>query len=101
MAYEMIVALEITDDATYARYRDAMRPLLESYGGGFRYDFVVAEVLKSASEHPIQRVFAIHFRDRDARDAFFADPRYLEIRARYFDASVRGRTILAEHSLDA
>ncbi len=99
MAHEMIVAMHVLDDEGYARYRDAMRPLLESYGGGFRYDFVVSKVLRSEAEHPINRVFAIHFRDRESRDAFFADPRYRAVRERFFDASVGARTLVAEHEV--
>ncbi len=57
----MMVGLTVTDDALYQQYREAMAPLLAAHGGGFRYDFTIAKVLKSASEHPINRVFAIGF----------------------------------------
>jgi uncharacterized protein (DUF1330 family) len=97
MTYEMLVALHLTDDAGYQEYRAAMTPLLHAAGGGFRYDFVVAKVLQSASDHPIQRVFAIHFPDRAARDAFYANPDYRAIRARHYDRSVAGRTVIAEY----
>jgi uncharacterized protein (DUF1330 family) len=97
MTHEMIVGLTVADDAGYRQYRAEMTPLLHAAGGGFRYDFVVAEVLQSASDHPINRVFAIHFPDRRAKDAFFGDARYLAIRARHFERSVRGRTLIAEY----
>lgn len=98
MPYEMMVALEIVDPDGYQRYREAMRPLLEAAGGGFRYDFEIARTLRSAAAHPITRVFAIYFRDRAARDALFADPQYQEIKARHFASAVRATTILAEYS---
>jgi len=94
MTHEMMVGLTVTDDAVYTSYRAAMLPLLTEHGGGFRYDFRVGEVLKSASDHPINRVFTIHFRDRAAKDAFFADPRYREVKARFFESSVAGTTIV-------
>ena len=94
MVHEMMVALTVADDAQYDAYRAAMLPILTEYGGGFRYDFDVATVRKTASDHPINRVFTIHFYDRAAKDAFFADPRYCEVKARFFASSVTGTTIV-------
>ena len=56
MVHEMMVALTVTDGAKYQAYREAMAPILADYGGGFRYDFDIARVLKSASDHAINRV---------------------------------------------
>lgn len=97
MVFERIVALHVTDEQGYQRYREAMAPLLAAHGGGFRYDFRVGKVLKSASEHPINRVFAIYFGSRELMDAFFANPEYLAIRAKYFDASVAGVTAIGAY----
>ena len=85
------------DRARYQAYRDAMRPLLAAAGGGFRYDFEIGSTLQSEAAHPITRLFAIHFPDRTAKDAFFSDPAYLAVRERYFAEAVRGRTVLAEY----
>ncbi len=97
MAFEMIVGLTVSDDAAYQSYRDAMTPLLNAEGGGFRYDFVVSKVLKSAAPHVINRVFAIYFKDAASKDAFFAKPEYKAIRARHFEHSVTGTTVIAEY----
>lgn len=97
MAHELVVGLTVTDDATYAQYRAAMAPLLAAHGGGFSYDFTIAKALKSASTHPINRVFAIYFEDRARKDAFFANPDYLAIKARYFERSVAGTTIIGAY----
>lgn len=94
MVHEMMVALTVTDGAKYQAYREAMAPILADYGGGFRYDFDIARVLKSASDHAINRVFTIYFGDRDKKDGFFADPRYREVKAKFFEASVSGTTIV-------
>ena len=97
MQHEMLVGLEVTDDEAYQQYRDAMRPILERHGGGFRYDFKVSEVLARQTDDVINRVFTIHFADRDARERFFAHPEYQRIKADYFEASVGATTIIAEY----
>jgi uncharacterized protein (DUF1330 family) len=97
MTHENLVALDIADPSLYQQYRDAMRPLLEAAGGGFRYDFEISRTLRAEATHPIQRVFAIYFRDRAAKEAFFADPAYLAIRARFFAPAVRAVTVIAEY----
>jgi uncharacterized protein (DUF1330 family) len=93
MTYELMVGLHVTDDSLYHEYRAAMAPLLAAHGGGFRYDFTIAAVLKSASEHPINRVFAIYFGGKEHMDRFFAHPDYLAIKAKFFARSVAGTTI--------
>lgn len=93
MVHELMVGLTVIDDAVYQQYRDAMAPLLAAHGGGFRFDFTIAKVLKSASEHPINRVFAIYFASRERKDAFFANADYQAIKARFFERAVAGTTI--------
>ncbi len=93
MVYEMMVGLTVTDDAVYQEYRDAMAPLLAAHGGGFRFDFTIAKVLKSASDHPINRVFAIYFASQERKDAFFGNADYQAIKARFFTRAVAGTTI--------
>ena len=97
MTHERVVGLTVTDDAVYGQYRAAIAPLLAAHGGAFRFDFKIAEVLKSSSDHPINRVFALQFADRERQEAFFANPEYRRIRATYFDRSVRGTTVIAEY----
>jgi len=97
MTHELMVGLTVTDDATYQQYRLAMAPLLAAHGGGFRYDFTIAKVLQSASDHPINRVFAIYFGSVAQKDAFFAHPDYLAIRARFFQPAVTGTTVFGAY----
>jgi uncharacterized protein (DUF1330 family) len=96
MPYEMTVGLLVTDQAMYAQYRREMRPLLERAGGTFRYDFDVARVLESENGAEINRAFVIRFPDRSTKERFFADPRYLEIRRRLFEPSVKSTVRIAE-----
>ncbi|MFP5386913.1 MAG: DUF1330 domain-containing protein [Bacteriovoracia bacterium] len=98
MAYEMMVGLTVTNDDLYTEYRENMRPLLIQHGGGFRYDFKVSEVLKTESDHPINRVFAIYFKDEENMNAFFNHPDYKKIKGRFFEGSVGGTTIISQYN---
>ena len=74
-----------------------MKPILESYGGGFGYDFQIAEVLKSETEAPINRVFTIYFRDESAMNSFFSNKEYLEIKEKHFNQAVTHTTFIATY----
>lgn len=95
MAFERLVGLEVTDDASYQKYREGMTPILHRYGGGFGYDFKISEVLKSRTDAPINRVFTIYFPDEEAGKAFFSDPEYLQVRKKFFDPAVANTTLMA------
>jgi len=97
MSYEMMVGLQIKDDDNYNLYREAMIPLLETYGGGFRYDFKVSETLKNEENRPINRVFAIYFKDKENMDLFFSNSKYLSIKSKFFEVSVEATTIISEY----
>ncbi len=98
MVYEMLMGLQVKNDELYTKYREAMAPFLKKYGGGFRYDFKIAEVLKNEEGRPINRVFVIYFADKEKMDQFFADPEYKKVKEQYFDASVESRTTISEYS---
>lgn len=97
MAYEMLVGLQISDDNMYTQYRQAMTPILLRFGGGFRYDFKISEVLKNEEGNPINRVFIIYFSDESSKNQFFSDPEYKVVKEKYYDKSVSARTMIAEY----
>lgn len=97
MAFETLVGLNVVDDAGYQAYRTAMMPILNSFGGGFGYDFKISEVLKSATEAPINRVFTLYFPDEETMKAFFRDATYLEARRTHFENAVMDVTIIATY----
>lgn len=97
MAIERLVGLFVTDDALYTKYREAMRPILHSYGGEFGYDFKISEVLKTEVKDPINRVFTIFFENEKSMNHFFTDDNYLKIRTKYFDPAVSASTIIAKY----
>ncbi|MCY1062755.1 DUF1330 domain-containing protein [Nannocystis sp. SCPEA4] len=94
----MLVALVVADPVAYARYREAMAPILAAHGGSFRHDFVVAEVLRGVDPGS-NRVFTLVFPDRAAKQRFFADERYREVRAVHFEPAVVHTEIVAEFTL--
>ena len=90
-----LFGLEVTDDAGYARYREAMAPILARHGGAFGCDFVVARVLLGPSPR-INRVFTLAFPDAGSRDRFFADETYRAVRKQWFEPSVGTVAALGE-----
>ncbi len=98
MVYEMLVGLHVTNDEMYQTYREKMTPVLVECGGGFGYDFRIAEVLKSQADHEINRVFTIYFPDKEAMRQFFSAESYKAIKAEFFEPSVASRTLIAEYN---
>ncbi|MEN8374730.1 MAG: DUF1330 domain-containing protein [Gemmatimonadota bacterium] len=94
--HDTLVALNVVDDDLYDRYRAGMTPLLEARGGFFGHDFRVGEVLRSAVDHPVNRVFVISFPDEATRESYFASEDYLAVRREFFDPAVEGATVLAQ-----
>jgi len=94
---EILVGLRVTDEATYATYREHMTPLLIARGGSFGLDLRVGEILKNPGAEPFNRLFTIRFPSLSAHDAFFADPAYVAVRERYFDPSVAYRVRLGSY----
>ena len=95
--FERIMGLNVTDDIEYQKYREAMLPILKSFGGSFGYDFKIAEVLKSKTEDNINRVFTIEFPSKQKMDKFFSFPDYISVREKHLDNSVKSKTVIAMH----
>jgi uncharacterized protein (DUF1330 family) len=95
--HEKLVGLLVSNEELYQEYRNAMLPILKEYGGGFGYDFNVSEVLINYSSNPINRVFTIHFPDKDSSKEFFNNHKYQEAKERYYNAAVECTTIISEY----
>ena len=98
MVYEMLVGLHVTNDKVYQDYREKMTPVLIECGGGFGYDFRIAEVLKTQTDNEINRVFTIYFPDKEAMEQFFSAESYRAIKAKFFESSVASTTVIAEYT---
>lgn len=97
MSYERIMGLDVFDDTQYQKYRDAMMPILKRFGGAFGFDFKVSEVLLSPTDDNINRVFTISFPSEKHMDDFFSNPEYLSVQQKYFNDSVKSKTIISLH----
>ncbi len=97
MAYEILVGLNVLDDDLYSQYRAAMKPILIRFGGGFGYDFRIAEVLLSEVNKKINRVFTIHFPSKTDMESFFSDEEYLKVKEQFFIKSVGDTTIISSY----
>jgi uncharacterized protein (DUF1330 family) len=96
---EILVGVHVIDEAGYTGYRTEMTPLLEAHGGRFVLDVRVAEVLRAPSSVAFNRLFAIRFPSTRHRDAFFANPDYMAIRARLFEPSVSEMVRLGDYAV--
>lgn len=96
----MLVGLQVKDVVAYSNYRKAMIPILKTFGGGFRYDFKVSETIINDEGRPINRVFAILFKDKDSMNSFFQDDEYKKIKTKLFETSVETTTIITEYARD-
>jgi uncharacterized protein (DUF1330 family) len=97
MAFERIMGIEVTDEVMYQLYRDAMAPILKTFGGSFGFDFKIEEVLRSKTSNKINRVFTLAFASQLDMESFFSDPNYLIVKDTYFNKSVNSVTVIALH----
>ena len=100
MAIERLVALQVTKDDQYSKYREKMTPILKEHNGDFGYDFKIEEVLKSEINKPINRVFTIKFKSEFDMESFFSNKEYLKIKEAYFVASVSSVIEIAKYERD-
>ncbi|MFV1977274.1 MAG: DUF1330 domain-containing protein [Candidatus Scalindua sp.] len=100
MSFERIIGLDVIDDQEYQKYREAILPLLKTYGGAFGYDFRVSEVLLSRTKDDINRVFTIEFPSKSKMEAYFRDPEYIVIQNRHLNNSINSKTVISLHEKD-
>lgn len=95
--FERVMGLNVIDDQGYQRYREAMLPILKTFGGSFGYDFRVSEVLLSKTDDEINRVFTIEFPSKERMEAFFSNPDYVAVQNRYLKNSINSKTVISMH----
>ncbi len=100
MSFERIIGLDVIDDQEYQKYREAILPLLKTYGGAFGYDFRVSEVLLSKTKDDINRVFTIEFPSKFKMEAYFRDPEYIVIQNQHLNNSINSKTVISLHEKD-
>ena len=77
MAAYIVAQLKVNDPAAFQRYRDAVTPLVDRFGGRFRVRGGELEVLEG--DWPLPRLVIIEFQSRDAARLFYDSPEYQQI----------------------
>jgi uncharacterized protein (DUF1330 family) len=96
---EVLIGVNVVDAEGYARYRARIAPLLEAHGGAFGVDVGVAEVFRSPSDQPMNRLFTLRFPSVERLDAFFSFPAYLAARAELFAPCVSAMTQFGKYEV--
>jgi uncharacterized protein (DUF1330 family) len=77
MAAYIVAQLRVHDPAAFQRYREAVTPLVDRFGGRYRVRGAEPEVLEGA--WPFPRLTIIEFQSRDAARLFYESPEYQKI----------------------
>ena len=77
MAAYIVAQLKVHDPAMFQRYREAVTPLIDRFGGRYRVRGGELEVLEG--DWPLPRLTIIEFQSRDAARLFYESPEYQQI----------------------
>lgn len=77
MAAYIVAQVKVHDPAAYQRYRDAVTPLVDRFGGRFRVRGGGLDVLEG--DWPLPRLVIIEFQSKDAARLFYDSPEYQQI----------------------
>jgi uncharacterized protein (DUF1330 family) len=77
MAAYIVAQLKVHDPAMFQRYREAVTPLIDRFGGRYRVRGGELDVLEG--DWPAPRLVIIEFQSRDAARLFYDSPEYQKI----------------------
>jgi uncharacterized protein (DUF1330 family) len=77
MAAYIVAQLKVRDPAAFQRYREAVTPLVDQFGGRFRVRGGELEVQEG--DWPWPRLVIIEFPSKDAARLFYESPEYQKI----------------------
>ena len=89
----IVAQLKVHDQAMFQRYRDAVTPLVDRFGGRYRVRGGELEVLEG--DWPFPRLTIIEFQSRNAARLFFDSPEYRKIQP-LREKSADGTVVIAE-----
>ena len=72
MAAYIVAQVKVRDPAAYQRYREAVTPLIDRFGGRFRVRGGELDVLEG--DWPLPRLVIIEFQSKDAARLFYDSP---------------------------
>lgn len=76
MSAYLVAQLKVHDPKTFERYRAAVTPLVDRFGGRYRIRGGQTEVLEG--DWQTERLVVIEFQSRDAARLFYDSPEYQE-----------------------
>jgi uncharacterized protein (DUF1330 family) len=77
VAAYIVAQLKVHDPAMFQRYREAVTPLIDRFGGRYRVRGGELEVLEG--DWPLPRLVIIEFQSQDAARLFYESPEYQQI----------------------
>ena len=77
MAAYIVAQLKVHDPAMFQRYREAVTPLIDRFGGRYRVRGGALDVLEG--DWPLPRLVVIEFQSKDAARLFYESPEYQKI----------------------
>ena len=77
MAAYIVAQLKVNDPAAFQRYREAVTPLVDRFGGRFRVRGGELDVVEGDWAWP--RLVIIEFQSKDAARLFYESPEYQKI----------------------
>jgi uncharacterized protein (DUF1330 family) len=77
MAAYIVAQLKVHDPAMFQRYREAVTPLVDRFGGRYRVRGGELEVLEG--DWPLPRLTIIEFQSQGAARLFYESPEYQQI----------------------
>ena len=77
MAAYIVAQLKVHDPATFQRYREAVTPLVDRFGG--RFLIRGGELDVREGDWPLPRLVVIEFQSKDAARLFYDSPEYQKI----------------------
>jgi uncharacterized protein (DUF1330 family) len=77
MAAYLVAQLKVNDPAAFQRYREAVTPLVDRFGGRFRVRGGALDVVEG--DWPWPRLVIIEFQSKDAARLFYESPEYQKI----------------------
>ena len=93
MAAYIVAQLKVHDPAMFYRYRDAVTPSVDRFGGRYRVRGGELEVLDG--DRPFPRLTIIEFQSRDAARLFYDSPEHQKI-LRLRQESAKGTVAIVE-----
>lgn len=93
MAAYIVAQLKVEDPATFERYREAVTPLVDRFGGRYVIRGGAPEVLEGDWSMP--RLVVIEFQSRAAAHQFYGSPEYQKILP-LRTSSARGNVVIVD-----